>query len=31
MSWLARIGLLIGITPKKPFSMDSAPGALLIP
>ena len=31
MSWLARVGLLIGITPKKPFSMDSAPGELLIP
>ena len=31
MSWLARVGLLIGITPQKPFSMDSAPGALLIP
>ena len=31
MSWLARIGLVIGITPRKPFRMDSAPGALLIP
>jgi hypothetical protein len=31
MSWFARIGLLIGITPQKPFSMDSAPGELLIP
>ncbi len=31
MSWLTRIGLLIGITPQKPFNMDSSPGALLIP
>jgi hypothetical protein len=31
MSWLARIGLLIGITPRKPFRMDTAPGELLIP
>jgi hypothetical protein len=31
MSFFARIGLVIGITPRKPFRMDSAPGALLIP
>ncbi len=30
LSWLARIGLAVGITPQKPFSMDSA-GALHIP
>lgn len=31
LSWFARIGLLIGITPKKPFRMDSAPGEMMIP